>query len=69
MAFGVKTTNVFELLGDSEGGEDAPVEIKAPESKKKEAPGKAADSTKADAAGQSHNNNSRRLQAAFNWSH
>ena len=51
MAYGVKTTNVFELLGESEGGDDAPPVVKAPESKKKEAPSKAPEATKADAAG------------------
>ena len=54
MAYGVATTNVFELLGDSDGAEDATPVVKAPEPKKKEAPSKAADAVKADVAGQQH---------------
>ena len=52
MAYGVATTNVFELLGESDGGEEIPPVLKAPEAKKTDVPSRAADTTKAEAAGQ-----------------
>ena len=51
MAYGVATANVFDLLGDSEGGDDvAPQLNTAPAAKKKETPLKPLDAGK-DAAG------------------
>lgn len=52
MAYGVATTNVFELLGDSEGADDATPVIKAPEPKKRDPPSKAAETATAEPAGE-----------------
>lgn len=52
MAYGIKTTNVFELLGESEGGDEAPPVVKASEIKKKEAPSKVPENAKPDAPGE-----------------